>query len=346
LFAGFVLSLTVLLGASRAKALESNLVAFDTTKLVATDSLALKDTLSEKTASAASDTASLYSQPITRPTNIPGPFTMITDIPSDWSRYFTKTIQWKNWPGITLMALGTTAMVITDHELYEPFKKVYDKDEGFRNTMDAFVFMGDGKFQFGIAGLFAGYALIANDAKAWKTASETCEVILACGAVVQVLKHVTGRESPFVATTPTGKWRLFPNQIEYHKHVPHYDAFPSGHIATATATLTVIANNYIDQKWILPVGYVALAGIATGLCASGIHWWSDIPLGVALGYGFGQIITSKAEAEKAEEEKTGTSKEDQKDLAPAGGKDTGSLDWQVMPMFSSNAAGLGFQLRF
>ncbi len=130
----------------------------------------------------------------------------------------------------------------------------------------------------------------AHDSRAIRTASETAEVILACGAVVQILKHITGRESPFEATTWTGKWNLFPNQIEYHKHVPRYDAFPSGHVATALATLTVIQENYPRQQWITYVGYPIIGCVATGLMARGIHWVSDFPLAIALGYSFGEIV--------------------------------------------------------
>ena len=143
----------------------------------------------------------------------------------------------------------------------------------------------------GLALLFGAYGFIADDSRALRTASQTVEVILACGAVVQFLKHTTGRESPFCATTPTGRWALFPNQIEYAKHVPHYDAFPSGHIATALATLTVIADNYDDQKWIRYIGYPVIGAVGIGLVATSIHWWSDIPLGLALGYSFGRIVS-------------------------------------------------------
>ncbi|MFH1197921.1 MAG: phosphatase PAP2 family protein [bacterium] len=81
----------------------------------------------------------------------------------------------------------------------------------------------------------------------------------------------------------------FPNQIEYHKKVPFFDAYPSGRIATATTTLIVIAENYPELKWIKPVGYFLLAGISTALVSTNLHWWSDIPLGIALGYSFGMI---------------------------------------------------------
>src|SRR5206468_3831503 len=123
----------------------------------------------------------------------------------------------------------------------EPFTKEYARSESFRKFSDLAVNIGDGKYQFGLGLAFGAFGLITRDTTAIRTASQITEVILACGGVVQFLKHVTGRESPFVATTPTGRWALFPNQAEYAKHVPHYDAFPSGHLATALATLTVIA---------------------------------------------------------------------------------------------------------
>ena len=150
-------------------------------------------------------------------------------------------------------------------------------------------FVGDGKFQFGISVVFAGYGFAFRDVRALRTASQTVEAILACGAVVQLLKHVTGREEPFLASKPGGKWTFFPNQISYFNHVPSYDSYPSGHIATAMTTLIVIAQNYPELTWLLPVGYPILAVVATSLVTTSGHWWGDIPLGVALGYSFGII---------------------------------------------------------
>jgi hypothetical protein len=115
------------------------------------------------------------------------------------------------------------------------------------------------------------------------------EAVLASGTVVQLLKHITGRESPFTRSSPTGLWRFFPNQLEYLKHVPAYDAFPSGHICTALATVIVIAENYPEVKWIRPVGYVVSGLVGVGMVNRGIHWYSDYPLGLAIGYAFGMI---------------------------------------------------------
>ena len=115
------------------------------------------------------------------------------------------------------------------------------------------------------------------------------QAVLASGAVVQVLKHVTGRESPFVRTTPLGVWKILPNQIDYHRRVPQFDAYPSGHICTSIATVIVIAENYPDVKWIRPAGYAFTTIVGLGMLSNGIHWVSDYPLGLFIGYYFGML---------------------------------------------------------
>jgi len=171
----------------------------------------------------------------------------------------------------------------------------YRSSSFVKETSDFFEYLGDGRPQFGLAAGFAAFGLIARDARAVRTGSQVVEAILACGIVVQVLKHMTGRESPFVSTAPGGIWRIFPNQIEYHKHVPKYDAYPSGHIATAIATVTVVAENYPEWTWVKPVGYTIAGLIGVAMANTGIHWYSDYPLGIALGYSFGMIVSHPEE---------------------------------------------------
>ena len=229
----------------------------------------------------------------------PGIFDMITNLPDDWYRFAKTSINLDHAPLIGGIALLTAGLIVVDNPTWIPFKKAYEISTPVQRLSDAFVFMGDGKFQFGLAAAFGAYGFIAplsaNQQRALRTASQTAEVILACGAVVQLLKHLTGRESPIVATERNGLWQFFPNQIQYANHVPHYDAFPSGHLATATATLMVITNNYPEVTWLKPVGYLFLAGITTGLVATSIHWWSDFPLGFALGYAFGNLVSPAPE---------------------------------------------------
>lgn len=230
----------------------------------------------------------------------PGPLDFVTNLPGDWIDWTKETIVPENIPYAAAITVATVGLVLVDDDWYVGLRDSYLHDTSFQKASDMAVFIGDGKFQFGIGCLFGLYGFIANDSRAIRTASQTTEVILACGGVVQLLKHLTGRESPYVATSPTGRWALLPNQIEYHKHVPHYDAFPSGHVATALATLTVIMENYPEATWLPWVGYPAIGALAVGMVGAGIHWWSDYPLSIGLGYTFGRLVGSRRSDDRYE----------------------------------------------
>jgi hypothetical protein len=216
-------------------------------------------------------------------------YSMITNIPGDWVTYYKQKIQPTSIPEFLGIGVLTAGLIVTDDATYEVSDQWYKNSKTVSDVSNFFVSLGDGKSQFALAGAFAAYGLVSNDQKALRTGSQIVQAVLASGAVVQLLKHITGRESPFTRSSPTGIWRFFPNQIEYAKHVPAYDAFPSGHICTALATVVVIAENYPETKWIRPVGYVISGLVGIGMVNRGIHWYSDYPLGLALGYAFGMI---------------------------------------------------------
>ena len=98
---------------------------------------------------------------------------------------------------------------------------------------------------------------------------------------------MSGRESPFAATQPGGVWHPFPNLKTYQESVSSHDAFPSGHIGTMMATTVVIAANYPEKKWIKPVGYTMMSLVGLAMINNGVHWASDYPLAIGLGYVFG-----------------------------------------------------------
>ena len=216
-------------------------------------------------------------------------YSMITNIPGDLVTYYKQTMQPKSIPVFLGLGVLTAGLIVTDDATYEISDQWYKNSKTVSDVSDFFVSLGDGKSQFALAGAFAAYGLIDGDQRALRTGSQIVQAVLASGTVVQLLKHVTGRESPFTRSSPTGIWRFFPNQLDYLKHVPAYDAFPSGHICTALATVIVIAENYPETKWIRPVGYVLSGLVGVGMVNRGIHWYSDYPLGLALGYAFGMI---------------------------------------------------------
>ncbi|MBV6519935.1 MAG: hypothetical protein MNPFHGCM_00038 [Gemmatimonadaceae bacterium] len=144
-------------------------------------------------------------------------------------------------------------------------------------------FLGDGAMSLGIAGGFFAFGVAKADNRAFRTASQITESLLAAGTFTQVIKHVTGRQTPSEASEPRGRWNWFPSLAEYNDNVPGHDAFPSGHLAVATATVEVIAMNYPERKFVRPVGYSLLAILSFAMINNGVHWASDYPLAVALG---------------------------------------------------------------
>jgi hypothetical protein len=219
----------------------------------------------------------------------------ISNIPGDWLRFARIAFTSRYAPIMAGTAGLTVALVAADNATWLRSHEWYTGSRTVKDLSDKVEFLGDGRPQFGLAAAFAAYGFIAKDSRALRTGSEIVETILASGTVVQVLKHITGRESPFVSTRPGGRWDLFPNQIEYAKHVPHYDAYPSGHVTTLPATVTVVIENYPEWWWARPVGYAAVAGLAVSMGNTGIHWYSDYPLAVVLGYSFGMIAAHPLE---------------------------------------------------
>lgn len=230
------------------------------------------------------------------------------------------TFKKKNLLNITAMTAATIGLVLIDQNITDQSKKfgkwlnidgnssqkayagldieifstrTFVGFEGPHDLSSAMYFLGDGWTTIGIAGGFLTHGLITKRTKSRCVASAVIESMLASGIVVQLLKHISGRESPFVATAPGGLWKPFPNQIDYHRNVPHYDAFPSGHAASAMGTIIVLSEFYPENRLIRPIGYSLMGILLFSMLNNGVHWASDYPLGIALGYSFGKIAATK-----------------------------------------------------
>ena len=254
-------------------------------------------------------------------------YTMITNLPRDWERWYDYSFRKERaneWLWIGGLTLATYCM---DDITYTPAEKFYHSSSSAKNISDFCANIGDGTTQFAVAGALGAYGLVFSDQKALRTGSQIVEVVLASGAVVQVLKHITGRESPFVRTTPFGVWKILPNQIDYHRRVPQFDAFPSGHICTSIATVIVVAENYPDVPWIRPAGYAFTTLVGLGMLSNGIHWVSDYPLGLFIGYYFGMIAAHP-------------------EGLPVMDSGDGKLKVHVLPNITPQGSGISFTVNF
>lgn len=167
--------------------------------------------------------------------------------------------------------------------------KVYEVPQNFNSVLYT---LGEGSTSMLISGGLYLYGKIGKDYRAGQAASDIVRAQIAVGLVTQLLKRISGRQSPFVSTQDGGKWSPFTSPAAYQKQVPNYDAFPSGHLASMMATVTVLALHYPEKKWIKPVGYALMTLVSTAMINNGVHWASDYPLALGIGYLFGRATVA------------------------------------------------------
>ncbi|MEP6711571.1 MAG: phosphatase PAP2 family protein [Ferruginibacter sp.] len=133
------------------------------------------------------------------------------------------------------------------------------------------------------AGLFV-YGKINHNYRALSTASQLAESFILMGVTTQILKRVTGRQSPQPGNENSDDWKLLPSFKNFQTHTSYFDAFPSGHLATLMSTVTTLTENYPEIKWIKPVGYSITGLVGLAMINNNAHWSSDYPLAIGLGY--------------------------------------------------------------
>jgi hypothetical protein len=167
-------------------------------------------------------------------------------------------------------------------------KTGFDVWEPPGNVNTAIYEVGEGVPSILIAGGLWGFGLIKKDYRAISTASQIIQATTATGFMTQFLKRTTGRESPFRKTQPGGRWRPFPKPSIYQHSVPQYDAFPSGHMGTMVSTYVVLTENYPEKKWIHPIALSVISLVGLAMINNNVHWASDYPMAIGMGYAFGK----------------------------------------------------------
>lgn len=239
----------------------------------------------------------------------PRPFTFLTHVPGDLLGIAKTPFQKSNLKAMAIVAASTAILLPFDQRITNTVGKTsqqiglgpkveYDKilRLGLQtlftwpdNLNSAFYQLGEGTTTLGITGLFFIYGKIERDNRSLQTASDLLEAYLSMGITVQTLKRIAGRQAPYKATVAGGRWRPFPSFSKYQHYTTEYDAFPSGHLATMMATTTVLAENYPEKKWIRPLGYLLTGLTGWSMVNNKVHWTSDFPLGLGIGYVAGKL---------------------------------------------------------
>jgi len=247
----------------------------------------------------------------------PRPFAFVTNLPKDLWGITKSPFQKDGWKGLLAVAASSAILIHYDQQLldgamqfgrnihWQPqtdYKVVLSikRSEGDiklfkvpQNINSAFYTLGEGWIGVAIGGGFWLHGKISNNYRSLQTASDLMEGFLSAAVVTQVVKRVTGRESPFMRSQPGGKWTPFPSFSAYQNNTSNYDAFPSGHLATMMTTVTVLAENYPENKWIKPIGYTLMGLTSFAMMNTEVHWAGDYPLALAIGYLNGKIITGR-----------------------------------------------------
>ena len=278
----------------------------------------------------------------------PRPFAFVRNIPGDLADGAKAPFHKESLLPLAVIGVTTGLLVWKDQRILDKTKKLGDQwgiphtstgknlvktKVPFSSKMPAIrlpydlgsglYFLGDGTLHMVVAAGFLTTGLVASDNRALQTSSQIVEAYFANGIAVQVLKRATGHESPGKSTRRGGRWRFFPNPAKYQKNVPHYDAFPSGHLSSAMVVVTVIAENYPEYSFVRPVGYTLLAALSFQMVNNGVHWAGDYPLAIGMGYVFGKAAVNRGR--KAQPQ---------------------TASWEVEPLVLKDGGGLRFSRRF
>lgn len=289
----------------------------------------------------------------------PRPFEFIKNVPSDLAMFGKAVVAKKNLPTLGLLIGSTAVLVALDQPLLDAaqqfgrfihldpshkFKRVSINIGGLKaplvdvpqNLNSVLYFIGEGWPSILAAGGFFGYGILKDDYRARQTSSELAEMFFTLAITCQTLKRVTGRQSPMNSSTPGGEWHPLTNPSVYAANVSNFDAFPSGHLATVMATITILSGNYPDNKYIKPVGYSVMGLVGFAMMNNGVHWAGDYPIAIAIGYTCGKIALSRGK-KNIPKESTLT------DYKP---KVTGYTS-SLMPLFFGQSGyGLSYRLTF
>ncbi len=173
-----------------------------------------------------------------------------------------------------------------------------------KDTGSMMYFLGDGWMHASIGGGFLITGQLAENNYTFNTGMMIWHGMVVSTIFNQALKRSFGRESPEVSTSERGSWNLFPSFNDYNSKTASFDAMPSGHVMTATLTFTILAERYPEHtSYIYPVYGVWVSALMFQMVNNGVHWASDYPLGIAMGYIIGKHAAQmgKESRDKSEE---------------------------------------------
>lgn len=191
--------------------------------------------------------------------------------------------------GAAVLAV-TGVLIANDEGIYKEFKSFQSRHAWVDKASPALSFMGDWGVDCGVAGLFFLGGVLARDRRARDTGLMAWETLLHTGLLVQVVKHLAGRQRPSVDNGNDHWYGPSAFFKRYEDGFSNYDSFFSGHTVSAWGLATVIAENYRHRGWVPPVCYGLATLVGLSRLTEDAHWLSDVFLGAVVGFAVGKMV--------------------------------------------------------
>lgn len=226
----------------------------------------------------------------------------------------------KDWLLAAGAAAVTGVLIHNDEAIYREVKEFQDKHEWvdkISQPLERFTRQGI----YGAAALFVVAGLLFKDKRAAETGSLALQAALHSFVVIQIIKHLTGRQRPswengidgwhglegFFGRYESGQWSK-------------YDAFASGHTIGLWSIAAVVATQYRHKWWVPVISYTVATLGGLGTMTADLHWLSDVFFGAVLGYAIGKFVVRR--------------------------RSTTLKRFNIEPVVSSHRIGIGLTYRF
>jgi membrane-associated phospholipid phosphatase len=205
----------------------------------------------------------------------------------------------KQWLYTGIAAGITTTLIFADEDIDAWARSQKQKHKWVNASSPVISEFGS---NYGLYVVFANGLISAalKDEKGVQTSLLATQAFITSGIWAQAIKLLTGRERPkasyIFSHVEGGRWHgVFSKYLELtpdDRSRFSYDAFPSGHTATAFSIATVFATQYSDRKAIPIICYSAATAVGISRLTEHEHWSSDVFVGALLGYLSGKQVVN------------------------------------------------------
>lgn len=193
----------------------------------------------------------------------------------------------------------TTALIYVDEDVDEWARPLKQKHQWINKSSP---FISEFGSNYGIYSVIASGLVSAafKREKGVQTSLLATQAMITSGLWAQIIKQLTGRERPkasyIFSHIQGGRWHgIFSKYFDVSpddRSRFSYDAFPSGHTATAFSIATVYATQYKDIKIVPVLFYSAATLVGVSRLTEHEHWSSDVFVGALLGYLSGKQVVN------------------------------------------------------